>query len=77
MKSITVIGIILIVLGILGFTLQRVSFLQTKNVIDAGPIQVQTQERKSIPIPDLASGAAVAAGVILVIMGATGRGTKP
>lgn len=40
MRRITIIGIILLALGILGFVFQRVTFTQTKNVVDLGPVQV-------------------------------------
>lgn len=76
MRRTMIIGIILLVLGILGFVFQRVTFLQTKNVVDLGPVQVQTQERKSLPIPDIAAGVAVAAGLILIVAGGRSGGGR-
>ena len=76
MRRTLIIGIILLVLGILGFTVQRVSFLRTREVLDVGPVSVETTERKTVPIPDIAAGAAVVAGIVLIIVGAGSSSNK-
>jgi hypothetical protein len=69
MKSVTIIGIVLILLGILGFVVPRITFTQTETVVDVGPLEVQAERERSIPIPDIAAGAAVVAGIALVVAG--------
>lgn len=73
MRSLSTIGVILIVLGILGFVVPRITFTQESTAIDVGPLEVTTETERSIPIPDIAAGAAVVAGIVLVVMGSNSR----
>lgn len=63
-------GIILVVLGVLGFVFGGFSFFTTEKVADIGPIEIQKEERRSFPVTPLASGAALVAGLALVVIGA-------
>lgn len=69
MNALRTIGVVLILVGILGFAVPRISFTQTETVVDVGPIEVEAEERRSVSIPDVAAGAAVVAGLVLVVMG--------
>lgn len=62
-------GIVLIVLGILGFIIGGISFTTDETVADIGPLEVETERTRTFPITPLASGVAVLAGVVLVIAG--------
>lgn len=74
MRATTIIGIVLIILGIVGFLVGGFSYTHEKKDIDMGPVQVRHEERRTVPISPIASGVAVVAGVILVIAG-TRKGT--
>lgn len=63
------IGIILIVLGLLGFLLGGFSFTRSEEVLDIGDLEVETEQTETVNIPAIASGAAVAAGLVLVVAG--------
>ena len=73
MKGTTIIGIVLIVLGVAALALGGFSYTDREKVLDIGPIEATTEERKTIPLPPLAGGAAVVAGVVLVIVGARSK----
>ncbi len=75
MKSLTIIGIILIVLGILGFIVPRITYTEETTALDLGPIEVQAEQQQSIPVPDIAAGVAVVAGLVMVIAGSSSRRT--
>lgn len=64
-----VVGIILVVLGVLGLAAGGFSWTQNKTVIDAGPIELTAKERKSLPIPPIAGGLLLVAGVVLLVKG--------
>lgn len=64
------IGIALIVLGIAGFAINEISFSTTEQVADVGPVEVQTENQRSIPIGPFVSGAVVLAGVGLMVVDA-------
>jgi hypothetical protein len=42
-------------------------------VLDIGPIEATAEQRKTVPISPIAGGAAVVAGVALVIAGARSK----
>lgn len=69
MKPATVIGIILIVLGILGFIFKGISFTTEKEVADVGPLEIRTEETETVPIPEILSGIAIVGGIVLVVVG--------
>ena len=73
MKALTIIGIILIVLGVVALAYQGISYTTTEKVVDIGPLKVEAQKEKTIPLPPILGGVAVAAGVVLLIVGARGR----
>jgi uncharacterized membrane protein YidH (DUF202 family) len=62
-------GIVLVVLGVLGLVSGGLSWTRNKTVIDAGPIEVTAQERESLPIPPVAGGLLVIAGVAILLKG--------
>lgn len=64
-----IIGIILIVIGVLGFAVTGISFTTTEEVADVGPIEIEREEERTIPIGPVASGVAVVAGVSLLAFG--------
>ncbi|HEX4065803.1 MAG TPA: DUF3185 domain-containing protein [Acidobacteriaceae bacterium] len=74
MKAATVIGIVLIVIGIIGFAVGGVSFTHEKKDIDMGPIQVQHKQTKTVPISPILSAIALVGGIGLVVVGARGTG---
>jgi hypothetical protein len=63
------IGIVLIVLGVIGFVFGGVSWTRDETVVDAGPLEIQTEKRESIPITPIASGACLVAGLVMVVAG--------
>ena len=70
MKAATIIGIILIVLGTLGFIYKGISYTETEEVVDLGPIEIQSENKETIPIPEILSGIAIVGGIVLVATGA-------
>jgi hypothetical protein len=62
-------GIALIVLGLLGLVVGGFSWTDTKTVVDAGPITLTAKEDKSLPIPPIAGGLLLVAGVVIVLKG--------
>ncbi|HUY81264.1 MAG TPA: hypothetical protein VMU92_06035 [Acidobacteriaceae bacterium] len=73
MKATTVVGIVLIAIGILGFVFGGVSFTHKKKDVDMGPIQVTHKETRSYPISPVVSTVVLVAGVGLVIVGARSK----
>ncbi len=68
MKLRQVIGILLIVVGLVSLLMGGFSWTREKTVIDIGPIEAKTRERETIPLPPIAGGLLLAAGVILLVV---------
>ena len=72
MKTGTVLGIILIVLGALSFAYQGITYTTHKKVLDIGPIQATAEKHKTIPLPPILGGVALLAGLVLVFADSKG-----
>jgi uncharacterized membrane protein YidH (DUF202 family) len=68
MSARRIIGIILIIIGLVGLMLGGFSWTREKTVVDLGPIEARAEQRETIPIPPLAGGLALVAGVVLLIL---------
>jgi hypothetical protein len=69
MKPLTLVGIVLVVLGIAGLVFGHISYTSRKKVLDVGPVQATAEEEHTLPIPDIAAIVAVIAGVGLLLAG--------
>ncbi len=69
MKSQVLVGIVLIALGVVGLVVQGISVTERRTVLDVGPVKVQADEQKVIPIPAIAGIVAIGAGLGLVLLG--------
>jgi uncharacterized membrane protein YidH (DUF202 family) len=69
MKPIAVIGILLIVFGVFALAYGGFSYTKKEKVIDLGPLQATTEEHKTVPLPPILGGAALVAGVVLLVLG--------
>ena len=73
MRPLLILGIILIIFGVFVLAAEGITYTKTEKVLDLGPIEATTKHRKTIPISPIAGGAAVAAGILLVMVGAKHR----
>jgi len=69
MKPIIVAGIALILLGIVGFSYNRITYTSKEKILDVAPIQATAEREKSIPLPPLLGGLVLVAGIGLVAVG--------
>ena len=69
MKTATLVGIVLIVLGIVAFAFQGITYTTREKVVDLGPLHATKEEKKTIPLPPVLGGLALAGGIALVIAG--------
>ena len=66
MRNLLLIGVVLVVLGIAGLIIENVTFTETKQVLDLGPLQVTSAEQHNVPIPTIAGLIAVIAGLGMI-----------
>ena len=56
MKTYTLTGIILIVIGIVGLAYQGITYTTREKVVDIGPIQMTAEKTKTLPLSPIAGG---------------------
>jgi uncharacterized membrane protein len=70
MKStLSIVGIILILLGIATLTYQGVTYTQREKVAQIGNIQVTADTQKTVYFPPMLGGLSLVAGIVLVVVG--------
>lgn len=70
MKPVTLVGVVLIIVGVLALAYQGITYTTREKVIDLGPLKASVDKEKTIPLPPILGALALAGGVVLVIVGA-------
>ena len=73
MKPATIVGIVLIIIGVIGFAIGGFSFTHEKQDAKIGPLNIEHKETSTVPIPPILSGIALVGGIALVIVGSRSR----
>jgi hypothetical protein len=69
MRGVALFGVILILVGIAGLAFDHFSYTETKPVLKAGPIQVNSQEEHHVSIPLVGSIVVMLIGAGLIVAG--------
>ncbi len=64
-----IIAIVLIVLGVAALAYQGITYTTREKVVDIGPIQMTAEKSKTIPLPPILGGLALAGGIVLLVVG--------
>lgn len=67
------IGVLLLVFGIVALALGGITYTKREKVLDIGPITATTERDKTIPLSPIVGLAAVAGGIVLIVVGARTR----
>ena len=62
-----IVGYVLIALGVVSLAIGGITYTKREKVLDLGPIQATADRQKTIPLPPLLGGLALAGGIVLVI----------
>lgn len=66
----TIVGLVLVVLGVLALVYQGIPYKTQEEVVNIGPIRATAETEKTLPIHPVFGALVLASGVVLVIMGA-------
>jgi hypothetical protein len=61
-------GLVLVVIGIVALVFGGVFWTDRDTVIDAGPLEVQTEETEGVALPPIVGGLALVGGIILLVI---------
>jgi len=65
----TLIGTVLIAIGLVGLIWGGISYTREEKVLDLGPIEATAERRETIPVGPLAGAAALVGGIVLIVAG--------
>jgi len=69
LKAPTLAGIVLIVLAVIAFSYQGITYTKREKVLDSGPIEATAEKKETIPLPPILGAAALLGGLALVFVG--------
>ena len=69
MKTVTIVGIVLLILGIFSLAYQGITCTTQKKVVDLGPIHATENQEHNIPLPPVLGGLMIVGGVVLLVSG--------
>ncbi|HYR70969.1 MAG TPA: hypothetical protein VEP12_06245 [Candidatus Acidoferrum sp.] len=71
MKSgVLIVAIVLIAIGVVSLAYQGITYTTREKILDLGPIKATAEKEKTIPLPPILGGLALAGGVVLLAVGA-------
>ena len=70
MKSMSLVGVLLVVLGALALAYQGITYTRQKDVLNVGSLHVTTETHERMPLPPILGGMALVGGIALLIVGA-------
>ncbi|HEX4994091.1 MAG TPA: DUF3185 domain-containing protein [Methylomirabilota bacterium] len=71
MKSgVLIIAIVLIAIGVVSLAYQGITYTTREKILDLGPIKATADKERTIPLPPILGGLALAGGVVLLVVGA-------
>lgn len=69
MRTATIIGIILIIIGTAGLIWGGFEFPRNREVAEVGPVEVEAETTESVEIPEWIAAVVLGGGVVLVVAG--------
>jgi uncharacterized membrane protein len=72
-KPISLVGVLLILLGVVALAYQGINYTRQKKVLDMGSVHVTAQTHEHIPLPPILGGLALVGGVVLLVVGASNK----
>ncbi|MEQ1756939.1 MAG: DUF3185 domain-containing protein [Vicinamibacterales bacterium] len=69
MKLASIVGVVLVVLGVIALAYGGINYTRTEKVLDIGPLEATTETRERIPLPPVLGGVALIGGIALLVVG--------
>jgi hypothetical protein len=71
MKSaVLLVSIVLIAIGVVSLAYQGITYTTREKIVEVGPIKATAEKEKTIPLPPILGGLALAGGVVLLVVAA-------
>jgi len=67
MRPGTIVGALLVFVGVVALSVGGFPFTSREKVADAGPVEVTTERSRSVPVPSVLAGLAILGGIVLIV----------
>ncbi|MBF0205055.1 MAG: DUF3185 domain-containing protein [Desulfamplus sp.] len=68
MKTITIIAIMLIAIGIVAFGYQGITYTTREEIVDLGPLKMTAETTKTLPLPPIVGTITLVGGIALLFV---------
>ena len=68
-SSLTLVGVVLIILGILALSYQTFTYTKQQKLAEIGDVKITANTQNTVHFPPILGGLSIAAGIILVVIG--------
>lgn len=69
MRVMTIVGIVLIVMGLIGLVYGGITYTSREEKVDAGPLRITVDEEHRLPLSPIFGGISLLAGIVLLLAG--------
>jgi hypothetical protein len=69
-SAVLLVSIVLIAIGVVSLAYQGISYTTREKIVEVGPIKATAEKEKTIPLPPILGGLALAGGVVLLVVAA-------
>jgi len=71
MKSgVLIVAIVLIAIGVISLAYEGITYTTREKILEVGPLKATAEKEKTIPLPPILGGLALAGGVVLLVVAA-------
>jgi UDP-N-acetylmuramyl pentapeptide phosphotransferase/UDP-N-acetylglucosamine-1-phosphate transferase len=67
MKPQSIVAILLIVVAVVAFAYQGITYTTREKAVDLGPIQITEERTHTIPVPPIIGAIALVGGIVLLV----------
>jgi hypothetical protein len=68
MSARRIVGLVLVAVGIVALLWGGVFWTDRDEVLDAGPVEIATEQREGVSVPPILAGVALIGGIILLVL---------
>jgi uncharacterized membrane protein len=69
MKTSSLVGIALIIIGVLIFAYQGFTYTTQEKAVDLGPIQITAEKTHAVHLPRIIGAASIVGGLVVLVLG--------
>lgn len=73
MRAATIVGIVLVLVGILALAFGGITTTNRTDLVELGPVEIEAEEKETIPLPPILGVLSLVGGITLVAAGTRKR----